>query len=760
MNSAFVVRLGSGSAARHGVGSKGKMLDIAARAGLPVPRGIIILDTAADLAVLHGAADQIDGQLRITDPQKLAMLLELPPFTRPVAVRSAFSAEDNEETAMAGYFRTVLNVDPTDVEALSGAIGTVWLSAKLPDVSEIVEDAAAAAIVRRDVLVMDMVTPQVAGVAFTEQEFEDDLVNYTTGTAERLLSGEISGEAMSLPKLRGWEKFPLPGDLPPWAARLQALLRDVRRWLGARNWDVEWADDGTTCWLLQLRPVTRPTLRDEVFSIANHKEILPPLPSPFMTSVVESCAFDLYGYYRDFDPSLPKKRPFLEVFYGRPYINLSLMAETMRSWGLPTRLVTDNIGGAAEKAYGFNIRRILTKTWRLTLIRQAVAQILSARRTRQVTLTLDAKLAATADTLEDYIEAARWLYITLVRQMFALLAASGPMVSLLAWAGVLAELNAHTETISTRKFRAQEEMRAYVAAHPELAPVLRNGELPDDAGFRTLWDAYIAEFGHRGMFESDLSRPRDSEQPAPVLQSLANPPLPEEPKRKRRLRAWVMWPLWIQASRTITAREQWRHDVMCGFAIVRAGLLRAAQSYVESGALPTADHLWLLRVAEVKQLATGWCPTKAFWAERQAEIAELERISPPELLRRYDGLPDAGDVLSDTTFHGIPLTHGAREGRAWVLHEPASVLPDGFTRETTILVARSVDVGWVSTFGLVTGVVVETGGHLSHGSIVLRELGLPAVTNVTGATRAFSTGEPLTLDAGRGIVKRASKTGE
>ena len=72
------------------------------------------------------------------------------------------------------------------------------------------------------------------------------------------------------------------------------------------------------------RPVTRPTRRDEAFTLANHKEILPELPSRFMASLVESCADRLFANYRHFDPSLPAHRPFIESFLGRPYINLSL----------------------------------------------------------------------------------------------------------------------------------------------------------------------------------------------------------------------------------------------------------------------------------------------------------------------------------------------------------------------------------------------------------------------------------------------------
>jgi rifampicin phosphotransferase len=760
MNSAFIINLGSGAAGRRGVGNKGKLLDQAARAGLPVPRGVIVLDTVADLAVLHGAAEQIGGRLQVVDPPRLVSLLQLPPLVSPVAVRSAFKSEDTEISSLAGYFRTVLNVDLSDAGALGRAIEIVWDSAKNPDPTDTGSFVPDQPRIRRDIIIMEMVTAERSGVAFTEREYEDDLVNYTSGTAEGLLGGTEAGESLNLPKLRGWEKAAQPRNLPSWAARLQALLRDVRRWIGNRDWDIEWADDGKICWLVQLRPITRPTRRDETFSIANHKEILPSLPSPFMTSVVESCAYDLYGYYREFDPSLPQGRPFLEIFYGRPYINLSLMAETMRHWGLPTRLVTDNIGGAADQNYGMNFGRVMVKTLRFNLPRQAFAQMISPRRARLAVAQIQPHVDPSTSTLTAWIEEARRLYVALVRHMFALLAASGPIVSVLAQAGVLAELNAHHETVSTRKFRAQEAMRAYAAAHPEIRAVLHAGEVPDDKGFRALWGDYLREYGHRGPYESDLSRPRDAEQPGPLLRSLSNPPLEPLSKPKPGLKALVLSPLWWQASRVIAAREQWRHEVMRGFAAVRAGLLQSAAPYVESGALPDIDHLWLLRVDEVHLLEQGWIPDNSFWQDRYAEVDRLAAINPPDMIRRFQPLLETASINHNGALHGIPLTRGEVAGRAWVLHEPAYALPEGFDRRDTILVARSVDVGWVGTFSLVSGVAVETGGHLSHGSIVLREIGLPAITNAAGATRFVTTGDRITLNAERGIVLKTPITAE
>jgi pyruvate,water dikinase len=70
-----------------------------------------------------------------------------------------------------------------------------------------------------------------------------------------------------------------------------------------------------------------------------------------------------------------------------------------------------------------------------------------------------------------------------------------------------------------------------------------------------------------------------------------------------------------------------------------------------------------------------------------------------------------------------------------------------------VLVARSIDAGWIPTFALVAAVAVETGGDLSHGSILLRERGVPAVTNVAGVTRRIRTGDEVEVRAGSGTVE-------
>ncbi|MEM7344300.1 MAG: DUF3995 domain-containing protein [Chloroflexota bacterium] len=767
--SALWLRLGDDQAKSVGVGNKGALLDQAAIALLPVPSGIILLEEACRNALHVGLVVETDDTLKVIDSAQLLNYLDLPSFDRPLAVRSAFSAEDGDAESLAGFFTSKLFVDPTQPEALATAITEVWASAlKRPGHF------------RRDVLIMEMVNARHAGVAFTEQAYEDDLINYTSGTADALVSGEVAGQSLMLPKLRFWEKqvdlrftiydlrLKLNRNLPqspisnlqsPFNLRLQRLLRDIRVHFGAKEWDIEWADDGQECWLVQIRPITRPSRRNEAFTSANLKEILPDLPSRYMTSLIAACAEGLFAYYRGFDPTLPKHRPIIEVFQGRPVFNISLLTEMMRCWGLPTRLVTGNVGGEADIEVGFQVGRFFRNTFVLLGVGQAQLQaVTSSKRTINRIL---ARTEQRPTTFQGCVDLHRWLFTTLVTEMFSLTSAmSGPLL-ILRQAGVLAEHNARQRTISTEMFTDLEPLRTLALADPAIQSALEQGQVPADAQFQTMWHAYINKHGHRGVYESDIARPRLHEVPEPLLMSLAQPTGQRQPPPPHTSLGRLTQPVWWQASRTMQARESFRYHVIIGFDRLRQAFLALADPLVAEGVLPNREAIWDLDLDELSRLDTGWQPDSAFFEARQREIEQLQSYDLPDLFHRFDDLEQyrlgATDFSAEQRLKGISLTGGQVEGHAWVLTEPSTALPPDFTAETTILIARSVDAGWIPTFGRVAGVVAEIGGDLSHGSIILREIGLPAITNVRGVTRAIQTGDPVILYADSGVVERVTE---
>ncbi len=98
---------------------------------------------------------------------------------------------------------------------------------------------------------------------------------------------------------------------------------------------------------------------------------------------------------------------------------------------------------------------------------------------------------------------------------------------------------------------------------------------------------------------------------------------------------------------------------------------------------------------------------------------------------------------------GVPLSAGTAEGRALVLDRP-----DGATipTEPYILVCPTTDPAWVPLFVHARGLVMETGGVLSHGAIVAREFGLPAVAGLSDIHKRLKTGQRLRVDGGSGTV--------
>ncbi|MEM7288674.1 MAG: PEP/pyruvate-binding domain-containing protein, partial [Actinomycetota bacterium] len=664
------------------MGAKAATLDRAAAAGLPVPAGFVIPEGVPAPAAAPGSR---------------------------VAVRSAFGAEDRPEESLAGWFETLLDVDP---RGLGAAVAEVRASAERRDGT-----------FTRDVLVMTMVAAQHSGVAFSEPGTYDDVINVTIGTAERLVSGHDAGEAGAVARLEP--------ERPGYRARLQGLLRQVRREFGDLPWDIEWADDGETCWLIQIRPVTAPTRRNEAFTIANHAEILPPLPSTLMTSVIAAAGEDLFAWYRRFDSSLPSTRPFLEVVAGRPFINLSLLEDLLRHLGLPTRLVADSIGGPPDNDRPVRPARVVRKA--PVLARMGVAQVAAVAFARR-----NERRAAAIGTTPagDFATALAQLhhgYVGLVTGMFPLSSAIGPPLSMLRRAGTLVEHASRHRTITTEMAECFDEV---AAGHP---------------GAR---ERFVERFGHRGVYESDIAWPRYRDDP--MLLATGGATVLSSRRPRRTLRGLLTLPVWLVARPPLAARERFRHAAMSGFASVRESLVRLADEAVVDGRLPSVDHLWLLRADEVRRLDEGWRPGEAFWAGRRQERERLRRLEPPAVVHRFDDpVTWSSDPVEGDVLQGLSLTDGTVAGTAWVLDEPSTDPPAHLRPAETVLVARSIDAGWIPTLSLVAAAVVDVGGDLSHGSILLRERGLPAITNVRGASRTLRTGDRVEVRAGSGLVERS-----
>ncbi len=114
-----------------------------------------------------------------------------------------------------------------------------------------------------------------------------------------------------------------------------------------------------------------------------------------------------------------------------------------------------------------------------------------------------------------------------------------------------------------------------------------------------------------------------------------------------------------------------------------------------------------------------------------------------------DGISLVGEEQSQHMLVGVPASSGRVRGRARIIQNVQEV---SFLTHEDILVTQATDPGWTPIFPLVKGIVLEVGGQLSHGAIVAREYGIPAVVNVQGALQRIQDGQFIIVDGTQGHV--------
>jgi hypothetical protein len=218
------------------------MLDGAASVGLPVPAGAILLDETYHLLLAEDVIAAESEMITVPDPEflhhTLYAAIRFPKLSGPVALRAAFSFAGKSAVPIFAPSAFQLAVDLNDPAQLAASLSEVWSSALRKEGNSRSDDVS----LRRDILIMEMVCAEVSGKAVSERAAVSDQVAYRAGGVE---------DTLQLPRL-GALRGP-DSALPPFAQRLQKLLRGVRRTFGRRDLSIEWIDDGRICWLIRLR---------------------------------------------------------------------------------------------------------------------------------------------------------------------------------------------------------------------------------------------------------------------------------------------------------------------------------------------------------------------------------------------------------------------------------------------------------------------------------------------------------------------------
>ncbi|HAG60582.1 MAG TPA: phosphoenolpyruvate synthase [Arthrobacter bacterium] len=295
---------------------------------------------------------------------------------------------------------------------------------------------------------------------------------------------------------------------------------------------------------------------------------------------------------------------------------------------------------------------------------------------------------------------------------------------------------------------------------------------------------FMGQYGHRAVAEIDVGMPRWSDDPTHILGVLANylrladsalapdiqfsnaaeeaeacvDRLVAQARSRGRLRGAVVRAALRRARIFAGLRELPKYQLVVGLAEVRKQLALAGAALAAAGAVSEPDDIFFLDLDEARaglDAGTGIADLRDLVARRREEYAlELERRHIPRVLLSDGTEPEAvpsGDAAASTVpgaLTGSPASAGVVTAAARVILDPVGAhLEPG-----EILVAPSTDPGWTPLFLTAGGLVMEMGGPNSHGAVVAREYGIPAVVGVPDATLRFSTGQKITVDGGAGTV--------
>jgi pyruvate,water dikinase len=350
------------------------------------------------------------------------------------------------------------------------------------------------------------------------------------------------------------------------------------------------------------------------------------------------------------------------------------------------------------------------------------------------------------------------------------------LYDLAQWASTYADLSAQLLGRPIERFAAPN-----AAAPPDVnAAVWREWE--------QRFQAYLGQYG-RTIYDLDFVQPTPADDPTPVVQTLkhflsgrgANPYARQQAAAERReqatqamlgrlkgLRRRLFRSTLARAQKYAPRREDGLADMGLGYPLLRRMLQEVGRRLVEAGGINERDDVfWLVedeaaRAAEalgqqepVENMSDRVQERKALWRARKRVTPPVSLPLPPGWLRKM--LPAQFGVEADEAPEDGPALIKGIACSAGRVTAPARVLygPEDFDQMAPgeVLVAAITTPAWTPLFALAAGIVTDVGGPLSHGSIVAREYGIPAVLGTGVATRRIHSGQTIAVDGDEGTVK-------
>jgi phosphohistidine swiveling domain-containing protein len=701
------------------------------------------------------------------------------------AVRSSANAEDSKTHSFAGQFKSILHVSGLD--AILDAVEEVFQAVETPKIQTYLEKVNFAPDdLKMAVILQEMVTPVTSGVAFSKNPMtglNEIVIEAVEGSGEALLQGGVTPNRW-VHKWGNWIARPEKTEIDE--SILEEVAQETKQIAKAYGSavDLEWVFDGENVYWVQLREITG-LEGVPVYSNRISREYLPGVIKPLVWSVnvplVNSAWIQLFTELigpNDIDPySLAK------AFHYHAYFNMGTVGRIFEVLGFPYDSLELLMGYKGEqKRPPF---RPTVKTLR-HIPRMLRFIIRSMRFDRQVEARLPefevehreiaeidfAQMdeAAILNTFDELYELnLRTAYVNIVVPLL-MSTYNAIFKKQLKGAGFdyeqfnlmdgMERLEKYDPNISLKELNMQ-----FKALAPDIRSAIASGDyesflqLTGIESFQESVKAFMQQFGHLSESGNDFSKTPWRETGDLILQMITDYKPPVQSSKRlawenlalNAIRRFQMRPMYQRARQFCFYREAISSQYTFGFGLFRTTFLALGERFVLRELLVEPEDIFYLYLDEIRGLvASGESaePMNHLIQHRKEEMQACEGVSLPEVIYGDEEPPLEISKGNGKKLSGIPSARGYYQGAANVIQQVSAF---NKMRQGDVLVIPYSDVAWTPLFAKAGAVIAESGGILSHSSIVAREYGIPCVVSVPSACK-LRDGALIKVDGYRGEI--------
>ncbi len=758
------------------IGNKAKYLHLLAHKGYLVPISLVCTWEAYhhyledEQAVIKSLQTELKKWL---DPQ------------RSYAIRSSANVEDSLERSFAGQFSTRLNV--RSIPAVVQAIQEVWEQTHSPGVWAYLEKhSMSAEELTMAVIIQEMVTPLVSGVAFSKNPLtgmNEVVVEAVTGSGDALVQEGIT-PARLVYKWGGWMVQPEIGVIDQQLIEqvVKGTLQIARTF--KMDVDLEWVYDGEHLYWLQLREIT--AIKGlKVYSNRIAKEVLPGMIKPLIWSVntplVNGAWVNLITEVigeNDLQPESLSK-----AFYYRTYFDMGTFGRVFNHLGLPEESLEMMMGinpqVASNPPFKPNAKMLiltprllafLFDKWRFSKKVEHELPALEAKfrgfeyyssgqyDERDLIAAIDRlfKLAQKMAYFNIVVPLLMFFYNALLRRQLGRLGIDYENLELVHGLQALESYSPaiHLEHLS-HQFQLLDERLQEQIRQGDYATLK---EITGIEGFRQSLADFLEQFGHLSDSGNDFSSTPWRENPDLILKLvLSYAPTIEKGSGRSTfeqlplsgLRRWWLSILYHRVRQYRLSREQVSSLYTYGYGLFRNYYLELGEILVQNGRLIHPKDIFYLYQEEIQAVFDGRNQDgdlSNLVEQRKVEFEYYQDIELPSLI--YGEQAPPVHSTQEDVLYGTATSRGYYTGPVRVVK---GIEDFHKVRNGDVLVMPYSDVGWTPLFAKASAVIAESGGMLSHSSIIAREYHIPAVVSVKGAMR-LKDNMLVSVDGFRGEV--------